>query len=148
MFNLTFFVVLSDKICKPSPYILCWSREVRGGLGRNKHFSVLFLQISPSQGSRHHRSEAFSSPRDSSQLPWGQTDCERGQTAQTEIWSDRLVYRQTDRQTDRETERASSAGSPGWTGDLESKHCASSELCPSCVVPGRRSCRVTQCEVK
>ena len=100
----------------------------RGGLGRNKHFSFLFLQIEPSEceGSRHQRSEAFSSPRDSKSASLGET--ERGQTAQSEIWSDRLVYSHS------HSHRASSAGSSGARLEIWSENIVPA-LCPSCGRP-------------
>ena len=61
MFNLTFFVVLSDKICKPSPYILCPSRHREEVWGETNisHFSSFRLKPSQCEGSRHQRSRGF-----------------------------------------------------------------------------------------
>ena len=83
VFNLTFFVVLSDKICKPSPYSLCWSRHREEVWGETNISltSLSSLRLSPvSPASGHQRSEAFSSPRDSKSASrgpaWPRTDCD------------------------------------------------------------------------
>lgn len=122
VFNLTFFVVLSDKICKPSPYSLCWSRHREEVWGETNISltSLSSLRLSPvSPASGHHRSEAFSSPRDSKSASrgpaWPRTDCD------CPNWD---LVRPVGVQTE-----PRQLASPGWTRDLSVKILC--QLCPS-----------------